>query len=220
MTATLSPAADRAVRTYLDDLERMLHTAPIGDRLDVLTDVREHIEAALADEASLQWVEELDERAVRGVLSRIGTPASIAADALAGGDGAESSEAAVPHAPLLTKPWLPWLIVGLMALSVIPFLGWLAAIAGVVLFWRSPLWGKTAKVLGTIAYLMPLLVVLVFLLPIGSAQAASEVSGIGAFVPSSYDGLWSVVVATPLWLVPVSVVLALVAGRGSGAKPS
>ena len=91
--------------------------------------------------------------------------------------------------------------------------GWLAALVGLVLFWRSPLWGRSAKVVGTVAYLLPLIVALVFLLPVGTAHAATNADGIGVFVPATYDALWTLAVATPLWLVPVSVVLALVAGR-------
>ena len=70
-----------------------------------------------------------------------------------------------------------------------------------------------AKVVGTVAYLLPLIVALVFLLPVGTAHAATNADGIGVFVPATYDALWTLAVATPLWLVPVSVVLALVAGR-------
>lgn len=68
MTTTLSPAADRAVRNYLDDLGRMLDGAETRERIEVLADVREHVEASLAQEAATQGVAELDEDAVQGVL--------------------------------------------------------------------------------------------------------------------------------------------------------
>ncbi len=211
MTTTLSPAADQAVRNYLDDLGRMLDGVEPGERREVLADVREHIDAALAQEAASQASAELDEHAVRAVLSRIGAPASIAADAFAGLDLPSSVVMAPERESFLSRSWLPWLIVGLMALSAIPFFGWLAALVGLVLFWRSPLWGRSAKVVGTVAYLLPLIVALVFLLPVGTAHAATNADGIGVFVPATYDALWTLAVATPLWLVPVSVVLALVA---------
>lgn len=212
MTTNLSPAADRAVRTYLDDLGRMLDGSPSTDRLEVLADVREHIEAALAQEADNQEGVELDENAVHTVLGRIGAPAGIAADAMVGVDRSVVVAPAPAAEPFLSRPWLPWLIVGLMALSVIPFLGWLAALVGLVLFWKSPLWGRTAKIVGTGAYLMPLVFAGLFLLPVVTAQAAPQ-NEIGSFVPASYDVLWTLVVGVPLWLVPVSVVLALIARR-------
>lgn len=212
MTTTLSPAADRAVRNYLDDLGRMLDGAETRERIEVLADVREHVEASLAQEAATQGVAELDEDAVQAVLVRLGTPAAIAADALSGVDHSGVAVATTSVEPFLARTWLPWLIVGLMALSVVPFVGYLAVLVGLVLFWRSPLWGRRAKVAGTVAYLMPLIVLVAFLLPVGTAEA-NERMGDSILLPATYDVVWIFFVASPLWLVPVSVVLALIAGR-------
>lgn len=65
---------------------------------------------------------------------------------------------------------------------------------------------------GTVAYLMPLIVLVAFLLPVGTAEA-NERMGDSILLPATYDVVWTFFVASPLWLVPVSVVLALVAGR-------
>lgn len=268
---TLTPAAERVVATYLDDLGRMLEPSTPHERAEVLGQVREHIDAALAEVAVPANPKSADSEGrnvasasveqVEAVLNRLGAPERIVTElsldttassasaqpawsGLLGQSGHQSwsgqhlppSRAASPgpYSPqsqfasdaasraaneagwrgLVRKPWLPWLIVGLMASSLIPGLGWIAALFGVVLFLASPLWGTAAKVCGAIAYFLPLLAVPAMgLLAWTALSTESTGSGTVAdsaevFLPASYDVSWSLLLALPLWLTVVAVVMA------------
>lgn len=94
MTVPLTPAADQAVRDYLDDLGRMLEPAGLVERAEVLGQVREHLDAALTEAAAVPSAGDvsapgvglarnaLDLDAVGPVLARLGPPAEIAASTL------------------------------------------------------------------------------------------------------------------------------------------
>lgn len=221
---SLSPEADRMVRSYLDDLGRMLEPADPAERAEILDQVREHIEAALtSDNAGSTDVER-----VREVLAGLGSPGSIAAGSL-GPSGATSPvpapEAAKPG--FLAKPWLPWLIVGLMAGLAVPYLGWVAAFIGFVLFLASPLWTGREKILGALCYLAPVLAVFLiatvaFLRYSGESTTTTTTTG-DIFLPASYDlgytvglALW---ILAPLWCASVALVLARAAGKRRGHDP-
>lgn len=68
---------DRLVAGYLGLVERALDGVPEAHRVELLTDLREHIEAERADLSSES------EAAVRGILDRLGDPEEIAAAARA-----------------------------------------------------------------------------------------------------------------------------------------
>lgn len=82
----LTPDAEQLVRTYLDDLGRMLDPAPAVERADILDQVREHIDIALADHGEPQDASSatpVDANRVREVLTKLGSPGQIAAGSLA-----------------------------------------------------------------------------------------------------------------------------------------
>ena len=102
------------VRSYLDDLARMLSDLAPGDRDEVLAGVREHLDASLegADD---------EERATAEALHRLGPPQDVAAEARAA-LGSVTGGTADPVAPR-RLPHRAWLATGLVltALSTVPF---------------------------------------------------------------------------------------------------
>ena len=193
----MDPAAEQAVTRYLDDLGRMLAPAPPAQRAEVLGQVREHL-----DEAFAELGPEVGEQQARQVLAQVGPAADIASAALPD---------TAPATPMLARSWLPWLVVGLVALSLVPILGWLAAIVGIVMFLTSPLWDRRWKARGGLAFLaVPVLLVagpLVerLLEPVPLAQSP--------LMPLLYDQLFSAMLLLPLFWTAIALVLAVRAAR-------
>ncbi|QDQ12725.1 HAAS signaling domain-containing protein [Streptomyces spectabilis] len=80
-------APDHAlVRAYLTEVERATTALPAARRAELLADLREHIDVSLAEAGTR------DDTTVRGILDQLGSPATIAASAMA-------EAAPVPDAP-------------------------------------------------------------------------------------------------------------------------
>ncbi|WP_407927464.1 HAAS signaling domain-containing protein [Kitasatospora setae] len=97
-----TPAEHPLVRAHLTAVER--HTAPLAPerRRELLADLREHVEVALAENGDTGGAP--DDDAVRYVLGQLGTPREIADAALAE-DGRTRPEP--ESAPARPPPW-PW----------------------------------------------------------------------------------------------------------------
>lgn len=188
----MEPAAERAATRYLDDLGRMLAPAPPVQRAEVLSQVREHL-----DEAFAELGPQVSEAQVRQVLADLGPAEQIAAGVL---------PSTPPAVPLLARAWLPWVVVGLMALGFAAPFGWLALPLGLGLFLASPLWDRRWKIGGTVAY------VLVLALP-WAATAFTTAADPSAETPSillpSASPLLLAIVLVPLGWTVVAFVLAL-----------
>ena len=124
---------DPLVRDYLRTVERGLAPLPRRRREEVLGDLREHLDGALADAST--------EADVRSVLYRRGDPADVAASARA--------EAGVDIRA--KRPWLEWAAMFLISVGsvVIPVLGWMA---GIVMVWGSSIWRTWEKVLASVLF--------------------------------------------------------------------
>ncbi len=119
--------ADRLVRRYLAQLDEALRGVDAARRDEILTEVHEHIDEARAE------LDPDDAVGVRMLLSRVGDPAAIAAEAGAPPPGSRRWDA-----------WAPWLIIfGPIASG----LGW---IAGVLILWTSPTWRQRDKLIATV----------------------------------------------------------------------
>src|SRR3954466_4301079 len=128
---------DPLVDDYLRRLEAAAGELPHGRRVELVTEIEEHIEAALHEGGAG------DEAAVRNVLERLGAPEEIAAEAGAG-------------TPAPARGRLETAAMGVLALSfVLPFVGYLIG-AGLVLASRA--WNGHDK---AIALLIPPFVVVV-----------------------------------------------------------
>jgi hypothetical protein len=118
--------ADRLVRRYLAQLDAALQGVDASRRDEILTEVHEHIDEGRTG------LDPDDTASVRTLLSRVGDPAAIAAEAGASSPGSGRWDA-----------WAPWLIIfGPIASG----LGW---IAGVLILWTSPTWSRRDKLIAT-----------------------------------------------------------------------
>lgn len=163
-----------AVERYVHDLAIALAGIPVDEREDVIAGVREHIEDSLAG------VDDPAPEDVERVLTSLGDPAEIAADARGRSSaphntadpnaaatgpvvppaGVAPQGAAKPRSrSLLTREWIPVGVMGLFGLAA--FTTWLfgpGSTALGVLFWlgglvalvASPLWSVAEKVVGTL----------------------------------------------------------------------
>ncbi len=119
--------ADQLVRRYLAQLDAALQGVDASRRQEILAEVHEHIEEGRTG------LDPDDAASVRTLLSRVGDPAVIAAEAGAPPPGSRRWDA-----------WAPWLIIfGPIASG----LGW---IAGMLILWPSPTWSQRDKLIATI----------------------------------------------------------------------
>lgn len=123
------------VNEYLSELDRALHQLPRGRRHEIVTDIRLHIESALADSADDGA--ESPER-VESILYALGTPADIAAAAC------EDLPLRPPRVAVRDIIAIVLLLVGGV---VLPVIGWFV---GLILLWTSPAWHTRDKIIGTV----------------------------------------------------------------------
>ncbi|GGV19002.1 HAAS signaling domain-containing protein [Streptomyces spectabilis] len=134
-------ALDHAlVRAYLTEVERATTALPAARREELLADLREHIEVSLAE------ADTRDDATVRGILDQLGSPAAIAASALA-------EAPAMPEAPepdrLRTRLTILVLAASGPLMLIAGPLAMLAAIAaGVYLLSNSTRWTARQKLKG------------------------------------------------------------------------
>lgn len=125
----------RLADEYLATLDVALRELPAGRRREVLDDVTEHLDAALAEAAVGGRVSSV---AVRRILERLGDPDDIA------GEARDDVELPPSSRSFGTEQLT-------IALLVVPFFlpGW---IVGAILLWGSPVWRREEKVLGTLLF--------------------------------------------------------------------
>ncbi len=126
MKTSIHPAAER----YLKELDHALSELPRARRLEIVDEIRSHIEEATRDAS---------DAGVHTVLDELGDPETIAADALDRFDVAPK-----PKAGTLEGVTIAALLLGSL---IIPGLGWLL---GVVLLWVSRAWTTRDKLIGTL----------------------------------------------------------------------
>ena len=118
--------ADKLVRRYLAQLDAALQGIDASRREEILAEVRGHLDQERTG------LDPDDAASVQTLLSRIGDPAAIAAEA-----------GAPPRGSRRWDAWAPWLIIfGPVASG----LGW---IAGVLILWTSPTWSQRDKLIAT-----------------------------------------------------------------------
>jgi hypothetical protein len=145
MTETSPDLAER----YLAELDRLLTHADPDERADVVASVREHIEAALAEQTASGRVPD-----VAAVLAGLGSPEQVAGGVRGDGRPAGTTPLVVAaRAATLTGTWVApvaclLLIVG--ALGSIVFVPLLLWVGGAILMAASPLWTTREKVLALV----------------------------------------------------------------------
>lgn len=145
MTETSPDLAER----YIAELDRLLTHADPDERADVLASVREHIEAALAEQAAQGRAPD-----VAAVLAGLGSPEQVAGGVRSDGRPAGPTPTAVaPRTAALTGTWVApvaclLLIVGALGgILVAPLVLW---VGGAILMAASPLWTTREKVLALV----------------------------------------------------------------------
>ena len=143
------------VTRYLDELDRLLTHADPGERADVLASVREHIEAALAEQIAQGRTPD-----VAVVLDGLGSPEQVAREVHGAGPD-DVSPVGAPRVVTagarggsgLSAAWVPpvacllLIVGGIGGVLVAPLVLWLA---GAILLAGSPLWGTREKMLALV----------------------------------------------------------------------
>jgi len=131
-TLMSSQGPDALIKRYLDDVARAAGPLPGKERRKLLDDISSRIAAARLEPGFES------EAAVREMLDRLGTPASVVAAATAAGSPARKRTDRRREDSVIT-----WLLFGGLLVGV----GWLV---GVYRLWRSPVWSRGEKLLGTL----------------------------------------------------------------------
>ena len=145
------------VHDYLGRLDTAAAALPVHRRAELMAEVRDHIDAALAEAGRS------DEVTVRNILERLGSPEEIVAGEAgqAGGPGGPVSPSAAGVAGAGSR----WGTVEVIALSLLgvaypalflPFGGILylaMTIVGLVLVWASGVWSTRLKLIATVVVL-------------------------------------------------------------------
>jgi hypothetical protein len=199
--------AERSVEKYLGELEGELRDLPRSRRQELLTEISDHIDAALAQ------TPDHDEAEIRNVLERLGDPADIAQEARQRLGVPRARSGAFEVAAVILLP-----IGGV----VIPVLGW---VAGVILLWTSRVWTTREKLAGTLLFPGGLLLpVLLFSGAIGmrvcfgsgvDGRVVSDTCGPG---PSALQQTMAIGVLTLLVVVPIAMAIFL--GRRAQGRSS
>jgi hypothetical protein len=163
---------DPLVRDYLGRLDAASAGLPAGRRNELATEVREHIDAALADAGNA------DEVTVRNTLERLGSPEEIVA--AEGGtpirpEPGATNRALVGGSALADSPWGAFEVAAAVSLGLawpallLPFgpLWWLGfGLAGLVLVWASAAWSSRQKALISSAVVVMYVVAILLTTPV------------------------------------------------------
>ena len=161
---------DELVRDYLGRLEAASWPLPADRRAELAGEVREHIEAALAEAGRRDAV------TIHNVLERLGRPEEIVATE-ADAEPDPRSRFPGPGGPAATtRGWGAVEVAAILLLTIgaiaLPLIG---PAIGLVLAWLSTKWTTREKLVATV------IVVVIFILPIivllgGGSQVSSGVS--------------------------------------------
>jgi uncharacterized membrane protein len=185
----MTPTTHPAVQDWLRAVDRALGDLPRARREELVAELREHVDAALAE------VADPTEADVRTVLDRLGSPADIAAEA--------ADRFGAPPLPA-KRPVLE--IVALVLLTagslVLPVVGWLV---GIVLVWCSAVWETRHKVLATLLFPFGFVPAIYVLFATGGIEEACDtIDGVEHCIVTSQPSTLAYVVA---WTVLILSVL-------------
>jgi HAAS len=199
------PMAKQAVKEYLHELDQELRDLPRSRRQELLGEIHEHIDSALAESP------DLDEAEVRNVLDRVGDPSDIAEEARQRFGVTRQRSRGLEIAALIL------LLVGGI---ILPVVGWFI---GLILLWSSRVWTTGEKLAGTLLFPGGLLLpAYLALAPVGVESCsggiqnanqvetgAAEVNAQTCTGPSALYQIGGVVLATVLVIVPIAMAIVL-----------
>jgi hypothetical protein len=173
--------ADALVRDYIGRLDAAAAGLPAERRAELETEVREHIEAALAEAGTR------DELTVRNVLERLGSPGEIVAAESSGDPVVLRRDIAAQQATTQPFPraWGATEVIALLLLTVgaivLPFLG---PLLGLIFVWASDIWTRNQKFIATAIVLVLLLIPIGLLF--GASTSGSGLEGPQIMSPEPY----------------------------------
>jgi hypothetical protein len=156
--------ADALVSEYMGRLEAAAQPLPADRRGELIAEVHDHIETALAEAGSR------DEVTARNVLERLGAPEEIVA-VETGGDGAPAGTP--PPAPVVDRGprWGTMELAAILFLTVgAIFLPVVGPLIGIVLVWMSTVWTTRQKWIATLIVVILLVLPVVLLLNVGGGS--------------------------------------------------
>jgi len=161
---------DELVRDYLGRLEAASWPLPPDRRAELASEVREHIEAALAEAGRRDPV------TIHNVLERLGRPEEIVAtEADAEPLATRFTDELGRRMPASVRSWGAIEIAAILLLTVGAFaLPLVGPAMGMVLLWLSKVWTTREKLVAT------LIVLIIFVLPIIGLLAVEGRAGTGS----------------------------------------
>jgi len=160
------------VRDYLGRLDAAAWPLKVDRRAELLAEVREHIETALAEAG------QRDEVTVRNVLERLGLPEEIVAAEAEAGGAAAAPVGGRAAALAAASTWGAVEIIALLLLTVgavlLPVIG---PVIGLLFVWLSTHWTRREKVIATIIVAVLLLVPILGLLGLAAVQGGTSLEG-------------------------------------------
>jgi uncharacterized membrane protein len=172
------------VAAYLQELDRLLAGIDPGDRAEVMSGVREHLEGALGTH------DQVDEDAVRAALAELGPPQAVADEAYAGRPAYVPTS--TPRVGAMSRPWVPVTVAILTALGLLLVVLVAGTAAGVS---SSTSTDSTGRVVETAAEL-------------SGSPLLGSFAAIVAALPL-WAGIALLVGLSPLWVGREKVVVAL-----------
>ncbi|MFJ9691595.1 HAAS signaling domain-containing protein [Kitasatospora sp. NPDC101183] len=148
------PTEHPLVRAHLDAVERCTAPLPADRRRELLADLREHVEIALAE------TDPTDEAAVRHVLDQLGSPRRIADAALAEEGATATALAPEPETARRTNATVLLAVLPLPLLlvpAIGPVLALVTAVVAAVRVGKSAQWTRREKTQAALLLLSPLL---------------------------------------------------------------
>lgn len=163
--------AEALVSEYMGRLETAAQPLPPDRRGELMSEVHDHIESALAEAGSR------DEVTARNVLDRLGAPEEIVAAETGGGEGGPAPSVVVER----RTGWGATELAAILFLTVgAVFLPIIGPLIGVILVWSSNEWTTRQKWIAT------LIVVVLLMVPVLLLLGVSSVAG------SIQTGVWGV----------------------------
>jgi hypothetical protein len=160
--------AEALVSEYLGRLEEAARPLPAERRGELISEVQDHIESALAEAGAR------DEVTARNVLERLGDPEEIVAAETGGAGG----RAPTPSVVVVERTgWGLTEMAAILFLTVgAVFLPVVGPLIGVALAWMSAAWTTRQKWVATLIVVILLIVPVVLVLGVGGGAGASGAS--------------------------------------------
>jgi uncharacterized membrane protein len=160
MNTTLHPLAE----DYLRRLDRAAWSLPGPDRIELLAEIRAHLEAGLSPGST--------DADVRNLLDELGAPEDIVAAAQVSPDGVQAPGIPRPGPVAAESPWGAMEVLAVLGLTVgtfvLPIIG---PVVGLVLAWASERWTSREKWVATALTVLPVIVLTIGALGLVSVRS-------------------------------------------------